>query len=198
MSDIVRYEDRRPVWVDTLPAIGDLAVKISETSFVPKHFQHRPAEIAAAILTGQEIGLGPMQSLSGIAMINGKPTLSATSMRALILAHGHEVWTDELTDTRVVLCGRRKGSEHVSRVQWTMDDAKRAGLAGNDTYRKYPRAMLLARATGELARLLFADVVAGIAYTPEELDLVDAPVLGGILAYVYGGRFTPQPASLID
>jgi hypothetical protein len=30
------------------------------------------------------------------------------------------------------------------------------------------------------------------------VESADDPVLGGILAYVYGGRYTPQPASLID
>lgn len=34
--------------------------------------------------------------------------------------------------------------------------------------------MLTARATGEAARALFADVIAGISYTPDELDVLPA------------------------
>jgi hypothetical protein len=60
-----------------------------------------------------------------------------------------------------------------------MDDAKRAGLAGKNNWRSYPRAMLLARATAELCRALFPDVLAGISHTIEELadgDDVDRPL----------------------
>jgi hypothetical protein len=60
-----------------------------------------------------------------------------------------------------------------------MDDAKRANLAGKNNWRSYPRAMLLARATAELCRALFPDVLAGISHTIEELadgDDVDRPL----------------------
>lgn len=46
-----------------------------------------------------------------------------------------------------------------------------------------------------------ADVIGVTGYAYARLKMVESvndPVLGGILAYVYGGRFTPQPASLID
>ncbi len=39
----------------------------------------------------------------------------------------------------------------------------------------------------------------GYAYARlKAVESVDSAVLGGILAYVYGGRFTPQPTSLVD
>jgi hypothetical protein len=53
-----------------------------------------------------------------------------------------------------------------------MKDAQQAGLAGRGAWKTYPRAMLLARATSELCRMIFADVVAGLSYTPEEASSI--------------------------
>jgi hypothetical protein len=60
-------------WADMLPAVGDLAAKISTTNFVPKGLRGKPAEIAACILTGREVGIGPMESLSKSTLSTGGP-----------------------------------------------------------------------------------------------------------------------------
>jgi hypothetical protein len=76
------------------------------------------------------------------------------------------------------MAGRRHDSQQVSRVTWTLDDARRANLAGRQNWRTYPRQMLAARASAELARLIFADVIGGLAIT-EELDEEGAVGIGG-------------------
>jgi len=85
------------------------------------------------------------------------------------------MWVVEASNTKVTIAGRRSNSDNVSTVTWTMDDAKRAGLAGRQNWRTYPRQMLTARATAELARLIFADAVGGLLATEEveEGDAVD-------------------------
>jgi len=60
-------------WVPVLQAVGDLATKLAGTPFVPKAMQRQPAAVAAAILTGREMHLGPMASLRGIDVIEGRP-----------------------------------------------------------------------------------------------------------------------------
>lgn len=155
---------------DLMPTAMELAKTVAATDFVPKPLRNNPPAILAAILAGHEVGLPPMTSLANVHIIEGRPTLAATAMRALILSRGHEIGFEEMTVTRCTVWGRRVGSDKVTKVVWTMDDANRAGLAGKQNWRQHPRAMLIARATGELARAIFADVLGGIPYTREEAE----------------------------
>jgi hypothetical protein len=168
MTDVALRADTDS-WADMLPAVGDLAGKISTTNFVPKGLRGKPAEIAACILTGREVGIGPMESLSKIHVIDGRPAMSAELMRSLVMRDGHEITYPTLTDDKVTAKGKRAGSDTWTEVTWTMKDAQRIGVSGRDTWKKYPRQMLSARATSELCRLLFPDALGGISYTPEEL-----------------------------
>jgi hypothetical protein len=154
---------------DRLQETAELAQQIAGTDFVPTGLRNNPAAITAAILYGDEVGVGPMQSLARIAVINGRPTLAAETQRALILAAGHDLWVEESTATKCTICGRRQGSEAVSRITWTLDDARRANLAGKPPWKMYPRQMLLARASAELARAVFPDAIGGLAAS-EELE----------------------------
>jgi len=144
------------------------AQKIANTAFVPTAFRGKPESVFAAILYGEELGLGPMQSLNSIHVIEGKPSMSPELMRGLVARAGHRVDVKESSAERVVLFGKRADTGSEATVTWSMKDAQNAGLAGRGAWKTYPRAMLLARATSELCRMLFADVVAGLSYTPEE------------------------------
>ena len=155
---------------DMVPNALELAKQIAPTEFVPVGLRNNVAATLAAILTGAEVGLPPMASLSQIFMINGRPGMYGTGMRALILSRGHHIRFGDYTNTRVQIIGRRRGEDNETSVIWTMDDAVRAGLAAKDLWKKYPRSMLTGRATGELSRAIFADVIAGIPYTVEELQ----------------------------
>ena len=162
-------------WTAVASEVVKLANVIYDTPFVPDGLKTGPA-VAAAILAGRELGLGPMTSLANVHVIHGKPGLSALLMRALIMAQGHG-WRDvDVTDTRVVIEGRRKGEAEWTRVTFTADQAKTAkiDLAG------YPQDKLYARATTRLARRKFADVIAGMPYSAEDLE--DGTPEGAVLA----------------
>ena len=162
-----------------------LAARIHQTPFVPKALRGDPHSVLACILTGEELGLGPMQSLRMVNVIEGRPTASAELMRALVNRAGHRLSVVEATDDHVTLYGRRKDTGADATVTWTLKDAQRAKLTGNPAWGKYPRSMLLARATSELCRQIFSDVIGGL-YTPEETAAIEGRVL------------VPETGELID
>ena len=108
-----------------------------------------------------------MTALREIFIIEGTPSCSAKLMRALILRAGHKLSWRAISADKVELYGQRRDGQADATVTWTMENAKLAGVASKDVWKQYPRAMLAARATSELARLIFPDVTIG--YTPEEL-----------------------------
>jgi hypothetical protein len=162
----------------TVETFGRLADQIANTDFVPKNMRGKPAAVLACMMYGAELGLGPLQSLHSIQSVEGAVGMKPEGMRGHVAANGHRIWPSEYTHERVTMCGWRKGdpADAVVSVTWTMADANKAGLGGKDVWKKYPRAMLLARATSELCRLHFADVIGGLSYTPEEMeDFGDTP-----------------------
>lgn len=93
---------------------------------------------------------------------------------ALVQSRGHRVWTEFESDDAVTVCGYRAGDpEHVERVTWTIARARQAGFVrtgrggGPSQYELQPRTMLWARAAGEVARRIAADVLAGIPETDD-------------------------------
>lgn len=157
-------------WAIDAAQAYQVAQSLAKTSFVPDSMQNNPHQITAAILTGQELGLQPMSALRSMDIINGTPALRAIALRALVQSHGHDIWVDEQTETRAIVKGVRKGSTKEQSSTWTIDRAKRLGVAGKANYQKQPGAMLVARATAECCRLVAADVLLGLPYAIEELD----------------------------
>lgn len=194
MTDIVPAEAAAPAVPSDVPAewqaLMRLSTRVADTAMVPKPLRGRPHEVLAVMLHGAELGLAPITALRSIHIIEGQPTASAQLMRALILREGHVLQWREVSSDKVVLYGKRRDTGSDALVTWTLDDAKRANLLGKGNWKTYPRAMLAARATSEVARLLFADVLHGLSYTPEEvggvgpydaIDVVHEPTRPGPL-----------------
>lgn len=158
-------------WTAVVRDVATFAKEICDTEFVPKGMQGRPDKATAAIMYGREIGLPPMNALATIHVINGKPGISAEVMRSMVLQAGHEFEVTEKSGARVTVRGRRRGSQNWLTISWTQEDAKQAGLLSNNTYKAYPRQMLMARATTELCRDLFPDVIHGLQ-SVEELESI--------------------------
>jgi hypothetical protein len=178
MNDLEVYQPKAPVaiaanghqdtdsWITVVRDIIRIADVIYDTPFVPDGLRGSSPAVAAAMLAGREMGLGIMTSLANIDVIRGKPTQKALLMRAMILSRGHK-WQDvDVTDSRAVVRGCRKGESEWTEVTFTDANAKRAGI----DLGKYPADKLYARATSRLARRKFADVIMGMPYSAEEME----------------------------
>lgn len=156
-------------WAQSADAAFHVAQRLVESSFVPQGFRGKPIEATAAILAGIEVGLSPMAALRSFDVIQGQAAPRAITLRAVVQSYGHEMVLVESTESRCRMKGKRKGSDEWQTVTWTMDRAKGLGLTGKDNWKKQPGAMLVARATSELARLIASDAILGIGYSSEEI-----------------------------
>lgn len=143
------------------------ASRLIATGFLPANIK-TPAQVIAIIMTGQELGLPPMQSLRQINVISGKPTMSAELMMAKMLQGGVTLeWVKNGDDGKeAVLKAKRKTTSFTGR--FTIEQAREAGLMTKDGWRKYPGAMLRARVISLVARVVAPDLISG-TYTPEEM-----------------------------
>jgi len=160
----------RPPSRDELAVLADQARAVVDTEFVPRGLRGNLPAVYACVLAGRELGLGPMESLRKLHMIDGRPSMSAEGMVGLARRAGHSIDGDIGPDSATVK-GTRADTGDTMTVTWTLEMAKAAGLVGKDNWKRYPQAMLWARAASQLCRMLFPDVVTSVGHTPDELEL---------------------------
>jgi hypothetical protein len=133
-----------------------------------KLFGIQTAEQALALgLLCQAEGRHPAEAARDYHIINGKPSLKSEAMLARFQQAGGKVeWHDYTHESVSGTFTHPQGGS--LKVSWTMQDATRAGLTGNPTWKKFPRQMLKARCISEAVRGIFPGVLSGL-YAPEEV-----------------------------
>lgn len=158
-----------------LPAKIDYARTLAESNLLPGQYRKQPANLLFAIEYADMLGLSPMAAVTGIHVIEGKPSASAGLISALVRRAGHRlrVWVERDQQGRaakaIATIVRADDPEFEFRAEWTMARAQAAGLTGKSVWKNYPEAMLKARAISEVAREACEEALSGIGYTPEEL-----------------------------
>jgi hypothetical protein len=150
------------------------------------------AQAVVKCLAGAELGFGPIASMTGVYIVKGRVTLSANLMAAAIKRHPkYDYRVKDLTDTKAEVAFYERGEE-IGSSEFTMDDAKRAGLIGSENWKKYPRNMLLWRAMSNGAKFYCPDAFSGSpVYTPDELGADVDPETGEIIEGSISGDFAP-------
>jgi len=149
----------------------------------------RSAERAfAKLMFGRDLGLSPSAAMTGVRLVEGRPELSADLQAQLVrsyvgpggercdyrvtspMAQRHE--RCEIEIARRWPDGRR---EALGRCEFTLADARRAGLLGRATWRAYPANMLFARAISNAVAFHCPEVTRGVrVYAEGEIAEAEA------------------------
>lgn len=174
MSNITALQTSKPQFSLTPQSLNEalqFADMLSKSNMVPKDYQGNPANCIIAMQWGMEIGLQPLQAMQNIAVINGRPAIWGDAMLAIVRGSGLlERITEDPTDAGCTCTVKRKGEPEVVRT-FTLEDAKRAGLAGKQgPWQQHPKRMMQMRARAFALRDVFPDVLKGIPMAEEAMD----------------------------
>lgn len=202
---VVAYEQAslndRMKYAQTLAAAGDLIPKGLWSSATPGPDGRvippapSPGKVLLVMETGAMLGLMPAAALQSIDVVEGRATLSARLMGALIRKAGHKLEVAKTGsipggDYAVTVTGTRSDDGSVFTSTWDMARAIRAGLvqsyqrnaagtwevrARSDKghakpWEAYAELMPVWRAMSEVGREGFADVLFGLYSTEEMTD----------------------------
>jgi hypothetical protein len=132
------------------------------------------AQTFVKVLAGRELGIGDIAAMTGIYIVKGKVSLSANLMAALVKRSGRYNYRVKRLDDKGCEIEFFESGQPIGVSAFTEEDAKKAGLAGGDNWKKFPRNMYFARAISNGVKFYCPDVSMTPIYTPDELGaLVD-------------------------
>jgi hypothetical protein len=179
-ADMIRYED----------VSGMDTMQLGKVLAASGYFQDArdAAQAIVKVLAGRELGIGPVASMTGIYIVKGRVTLSANLMAAQIKRSGKYDYHVTQMDDRGCVIDFFQSGQTIGTSSFLEADAKLAGLAGGDNWKKFPRNMYFSRAIANGAKWFCPDVFSGPVYTPDELA-------GGASFDAHTGEVLDQPAS---
>ena len=179
------------VAIRTQPAAMAMSAKLkyaemlAKSGLLPKDYRYNPANVLYGVEYGQMLGLQPMAAITGIHVIEGKPTASAGLISALVRRAGHKlrVGYDLTKMTGWAEIVRSDDPGYTFRSEWNLDRAVTAELCTIKNgkpfaldskgkplpWQKFYPSMTKARAITEVARDACEEILFGLHYTPEEL-----------------------------
>ncbi len=157
-------------------ALKEQSSMLIKTGFMPPSIKTAEQVIAIA-LTGRELGIGTMESIRGINVIQGKPSVSPQLMLALsrrtgqmerfaLHAPGKPGTPPDATGAE---CHVKRAGEPEHVTVFGPTEARALGLMDKDNYKKQAAVMFGWRAVAANLRMTFPDAISGL-HTPDEMD----------------------------
>jgi len=169
------------------------ACAVRDSGLAPRSFG-KPEQILIAIQSGAELGMPPMRSLQSFCVVHGNARLWGDAPLALVRQSGHLEYVKETIEgdigkdlsktpdeVRAVCITKRKGDPEPKQREFSVGDARRAGLWNkktekgyNSVWMNYPQRMLQMRARALNLRDNFPDCFSG-ATIAEEFEGIEMP-----------------------
>ena len=131
------------------------------------------AQAAVKIQAGREFGIQPFAAMSGIHIIQGKPTIGAGLMAARVKGFGKYDYKVIEHNDKVCSIEYFQGKESIGVSTFTIEDARKAGTKNLD---KFPKNMLFARAMSNGVKWFTPDIYEMPVYVPEEMAQITEDV----------------------
>lgn len=142
---------------------------------LPRQYRGNPAALLVAFEYADALGIPRVNAMTGIHIVDGKPTASADLIAALVRKAGHKlrVSGDE-TYAEAQIIRADDPDFQPAPIRWDEARARKAGLwTKKGPWQQYPGAMLRSRAITEAARMWASDALYGVIYTEEEISADD-------------------------
>ena len=127
------------------------------------------AQAIVKIQAGQEIGIPPFAAMTGIHIIQGKPTIGAGLIASRVKGSGKYDYKVIEASEKVCSIDFYQGNTKIGNSTFTIEDAKKALTKNID---KFPKNMLFARAISNGVKWYCPDIFSGPVYVPEEMQVV--------------------------
>lgn len=189
----------------------NLCVVAANTDMVPDKLKGKPAACFSAAMRGMPLGFDFITCIQRAYTYGLIPTfpvemlLGVLRRRNDLCTHIKRGWGGEFgTDSFHAFIETRRGKGEIVRDEYSIAEAKQAGLIGKDNWKKDPKAMCMWRAVGRHLRMEWSDLMNGLQPQEEFQAIEDergpdrarnvTPVR--VVADAVGG--TPAPASPSD
>lgn len=129
-----------------------------------------PDQALALMLVAQAEGQHPATIAQDYDIIQGRAARKTHSVLARFQAAGGSVQWHELTDTKAAATFSHPQGGSL-RMEWTIEQARKANLTGKDNWKNYPRAMLRARCIAEGVRAVYPAAIGGLLVAEEAHDM---------------------------
>lgn len=143
-------------------AAAQIADQLCKTDFAGP-FKGKPADLAAAILKGAELGIPAASIGKAIYVVHGAPSLYGKTSLAIALQHGYTADTVEDTPEAVTVRMTSPAGQEME-VRYTIERATKEGLVkGNKAqYDSRPSKMLYWKCIGELTDRMIPHLTGGM------------------------------------
>lgn len=128
-----------------------------ENHVAPKNIS--PAEYYMLLLAGNDLGMTLMEINNSLCIVNGRVTIWGPEVIARVNRAGFNIKWVDMSDTlaSAIISGPNREDTH--KEEFTIEDAKRAGLLSKDPWMKYPKDMLKWKVVARLVRNYCPEVI---------------------------------------